>query len=802
MRGYFGVTVASIRQGVEKIYFRRKTSDKQGGPIPNHAREGNLDKVLIRDKVFNMKAYRLNFFVCLFLAALVFLVYWQVLDYDFVGFDDYKYVAENTEVRAGVTRKGFIWAFTQSHAGNWHPITWLSHMLDCDLFGLNAGRHHLTNLLFHIANTLLLFLVFRKMTGAIWKSGFVAALFALHPLHVESVAWVAERKDVLSTFFWMLTMWAYVRYAVRPKFGRYILVLIFFALGLMSKPMLVTLPFVLLLMDFWPLGRLQGCQWDGKSSTPAKKGTFFHLILEKAPLFGLTVILSFITLLALAQQGKEQSFDVLPLSAQISNALVSYVMYIGKTIWPKGLAVFYPFPRAIPIWQVVGAGLLLMGLSVVFIRAWKKRPYLAVGWLWFLGTLVPVIGVVQAGNQAMADRYTYIPLIGLFIMCAWGVPDLVKKWHYRKMGFGILTGLVLSTLMVCTWLQVQQWRDGISLFQHALKVTENNYVAHTNLGVLLNNKGRQKEAIEHHYEAIRIDPYFADAHNNLGIALHGQGKTMEGTKHFFEAIQIKPDFADAYHNLGNAMILQRNLKDAEKYFKKAIEIDPYRGDAYYNLGIICLERGEFRDAADRFSEALSIRPDFPVARTSLEIALEKLGEQKDALRKQKEVLKNDPNNVESYELLARRLETQGNFEGAAKHYKEVIRIDPDNVNAHYNLGNTLAHQGVYEEAIAHYMQVLRVRPDSADTHNNLGIVLARQGNLEEAVKHYSEALRIDPGFVRAHYNLGTVFERKGKPKEAVKQYSKALRIDPGLKAARSRLEMISKSSEKIKKKLP
>ena len=529
--------------------------------------------------------HRLEIGVCLFLVIATSLAYWQLPDHDFIGFDDDSYIAQNPYVRGGFSGENVIWAFTEFHAGNWHPLTWLSHMLDCELFGLKAGMHHLTNLLFHIANSILLFFVFRRMTGAIWQSAFVAALFALHPLHVESVAWVAERKDVLSTFFWMLTLWAYVRYTERPGVNRYIWVVILFALGLMAKPMVVTLPFVLLLMDFWPLGRMKlfsPVKGDGDSS---RKWLDLHLIWEKVPLFILVLFSCVMTGLSEDGGGNLVSLGQFPLSVRLPNTLVSYASYIGKMIWPNNLAVFYPYPEAMSMWKTLGAGLLFIFISITVICYSRTRPYLAMGWLWYIGTLVPVIGLVQVGSQSMADRYTYIPLIGLFIMIGWGIPDLLGKWRYRQIVLAIMAGMLISVLLVVTRIQAAYWKNGDTLFRHTLNVTENNFVAHNGLGVALVKSGRFPEAIHHYSEAVKIRRDFADAYNNLGTALGRLGKFDKAVECFSMALQAKPNSPkDAVHvNMGIALGNSGDLDGAITHFKEALRSNPGLVIAQQNL---------------------------------------------------------------------------------------------------------------------------------------------------------------------------------------------------------------------------
>jgi hypothetical protein len=540
-----------------------------------------------------MRPNRLKLIICLFLIVATTSVFWQVGSHDFVNYDDNQYITENQHVQAGLTWKGIAWAFTTTHASNWHPLTWMSHMLDCQLFGLKSAGHHFTSVLFHVANTLLLFLILNRMTGALWRSAFVAALFALHPLHVESVAWVSERKDVLSTFFWMLTMWAYIRYAERRGLKTYFLVLLFFALGLMSKPMLVTLPFVLLLMDYWPLGRLRlhSLSTPKQSNLRIRETPLFPLVWEKVPLFALTAVSSVVTFYA--QLGPIASLDKLPIDVRVTNALVSYVSYMGKMIWPQRLAVFYPHAGMPPMWQVILACLLLVGITVFAIRTARRSPYLPTGWLWYLGTLVPVIGIVQVGAQSMADRYTYIPLIGLFIIVSWGTADLVKRWRYQRHILSISGGVVLLALAIGTWSQARHWQNSVTLFTNALDVTSNNYLAHYNLGKAYGELGRFQEEFKEYQETIRINPRFARAHYNIGVLFGKMGNYSEELKAYERAIRLQPDYAKAYSN----------------------------------LGVVYAEKGLYAKAIRAFKEAVRLNPDDRVAQQNLRMAYEKVKEQ-------------------------------------------------------------------------------------------------------------------------------------------------------------------------------
>jgi Flp pilus assembly protein TadD len=560
-------------------------------------------------------------------------IFWQVHGFDFVSYDDDLYVYENPHVTNGLTRDGVFWAFTTGQAGNWHPLTWLSLMLDCQLFGPRPGGLHLVNLLLHIANTLLLFTVLKKMTDALWSSAFVAAVFALHPMHVESVAWIAERKDVLSTLFWMLTLLAYVGYVKRPGLLRYMTTILLFALGLMAKPMLVTLPFVLLLLDYWPLNRFgpQTAKTSGRQSYksgPAgpKFQNLYRVLFEKIPFFVLCAISSVITFLVQQSGGAVVGITALPLNSRVTNAFLSYAKYIGKMFWPQNLAIFYPFDLArFEFWQILLCILLLLFISIFVIYAGRKRRYLAVGWFWFVITLVPVIGFVQVGNQALADRYTYIPYIGLFIMIAWGLPELLSEWPYRKIAFGISIVVVLTALGISTYRQVGYWKNSFILFSHAIEVTQGNYLAYNNLGNAYCNLGRYREAVEAYRQAIKIKPDYAKAHNNLGNAYWNLGRHQESIEAYKQAVRKEPDYADAQYNLGNAYCNLGRYQEAIEAYQQAIKLKPDNAVAYNNLGFAYGKLGRYDEEIEAFGQAVRIKPDYAVARNNLADALLKQG---------------------------------------------------------------------------------------------------------------------------------------------------------------------------------
>ena len=477
--------------------------------------------------------------ICLGLALVTFASYWQVWNNSFIDFDDPLYVTDNRNIQSGFTIESFKWAFTTNQAYNWHPLTWFSLMLDYRLFGLNPAGYHLTNLGFHIANTLLLFYVLYLMTNALWSSVFVAALFALHPLHVESVAWISERKDVLSTFFWLLTMWFYVRYVKRPSFASYMPVFITLSLGLMAKQMLVTLPFVLLLMDFWPLNRFLN-----------SKFSILNSIIEKIPLMCLSLIASLIVLYVQSQATLVRGMHQFPVGFRIENVLLAYVGYIGKLFYPLNLGILYPYPLTNPpVWQVATAGLLLLCISIAVFRFSHNRRWLIVGWLWYLGTLIPVIGLVQVGLQSMADRYTYIPLTGLFIIISWGVAELAQKLKCKPAVLAATAIVVLIFLSILTYRQVSFWKDSITLFEHTVSVTKNNDILHYNLGRLYLQKGVPDKAIEHWSEAVRIKPDQPTIHKNLAALLAQNGRLDEAIDHYRQALIYKPDDTQARENL-------------------------------------------------------------------------------------------------------------------------------------------------------------------------------------------------------------------------------------------------------------
>jgi protein O-mannosyl-transferase len=631
------------------------------------------------------------------LLLMVAIVFGPAVRCGFVSFDDDAYVYDNPHVTHGLTAESIAWSFTTFHSCNWHPLTWLSHELDCQLYGTqHPGLHHLTNVVLHAAVAISLLLVLWQMTGSLWPSAFVAAVFAVHPLRVESVAWVSERKDLLSGLFFMLTLGAYLHYVRHPfSWGRYLLVIATFALGLMAKPMLVTLPFVLLLLDYWPLRRFS-VGWGGScTATPgatvqlspqqeplaASQATWRPLIVEKLPLLLLSAVSCMVT--SLAQQKALVPVDVVPISSRIANAVVSYVAYLGQFVYPLGLAVFYPHPQdGLAVWKIAVASAVLVVASIAAVLAWRRFPYLFVGWFWYVGMLVPVIGVMQVGSQAMADRYTYLPQIGLCIAVAWGAAAAGQRFlsaeriaAYRGWVYGAAAALVLAGLMVCAQRQVSFWRSSEMLWARAVACTPNDASLHDRLGAALADGHKLDAAVAEYRNAIRIDPEYASAHNGLGKALAEQGRGDEAIAEYGRAIALKPDYANAYNNLG-AALTTRNDIDA---------------------------------AAAQFRQALKIKPDFALAHSNL----------------------------------AKILVKQGRDDEAIVEYRGAIESDPGCADVHNDLGVILAKRGQLDAAIIEFRQALAIKPDVAETQANLATALGEQARIANVLRRQGQLYRVN-----------------------------------------------------------
>ncbi|MBI2822453.1 MAG: tetratricopeptide repeat protein [Acidobacteria bacterium] len=643
----------------------------------------------------------------LILAALTLAAFWNTLDNDFVLYDDNVYVTTNRHVQQGVTPAGLQWAFTTTHGANWHPLTWMSHMLDCELFGLNPRGHHLTSLLLHLANTLLLFAALQGVTGALWRSAFVAALFAVHPMHVESVAWIAERKDVLSTLFWMLTLLAYIRYVQRPAPKRYLWVAVIFALGLMAKPMLVTLPLLLLLLDYWPLQRLKSDFHKGQRK-PLPVGP---LIVEKVPLFALAAASSMMTLYAQSSGQAVRTLQEIPFGSRLANAIASYVQYVTKMFWPRNLAAFYPHPgNVLPAWQVALALAFLIGITALCIRWARARPYLLVGWLWYVVALLPVIGIVQVGDQAMADRYSYVPLVGLFVIVVWGTADMLPKWLNRGVLPATVAAAAVLLLALQSGSQVGTWRDSFTLFDHARRVVDGNYLAHNNLGFLFARQGKLDAAIEQYREALRFRPRYAHAHNNLGAALAALGRGDQAMVHYAAALEILPDYVEARVNVGIELAARGEMEQAVRHFSQALRLNPDDPKAHYNFGLVLAGLGRVDQAVEHYRSALENRPDY----------------------------------AEAYVALGVLLAQQGRLDDAVTQYQRALQIRPDYADAHINLGIELAQQNRVDQALGHFAEAARIHPASAEAHFNLARAYLLLGDGRRAQQEYSILRGLNP----------------------------------------------------------
>jgi tetratricopeptide (TPR) repeat protein len=760
--------------------------------------------------------------VCLLLIAANLAVFAPVLSFDFIHYDDPLYVTTNPYIRDGITGDGVRWVFTHEHGGSWHPLTGLSHMLDCELFGLRPGGHHLTSIVLHTVNSLLLFGLLQAATGATWRSGIVALLFAAHPLHVEPVAWVSGRKDVLSTCFAFLSLWAYIAYGRRGAARRYALALVLFALALMAKPMLVTLPLVFLLLDYWPLGRFvvargasesdrggaaqQGDETGGvdeagdRASAPVRRSPA-ALVIEKLPLLALAALVSAVTYLGHRSAGTLTGGESISAGQRLANALVSYVRYLGKSVWPVGLTVHYPHPNlpgGVPWawWQVAAAAALLLLVSLWVLRQRHDRPYALVGWLWYLVTLVPVLGLVQVGRHAMADRYTYVPLVGVTIALVWGAAAVGRRlglsgergrqplppgelggrtshanpWRPVLGGLAVVTVALLAARAAS---QVRYWRDTATLLEHALAVAPDAPEMHWTLGRELREQGRVDEAIEHFRRAVAIRPEYPDADIDLGVALWTQGRTDEAVSHYERALRAAPENAGGHNALGMALQAQGNVAVAIEHYREAVRLRPGYPEAHTNLGTALHGTGQLDEAALHYGEALRLDPQRVEARINLAHLLAASGKLDEAILLYRTALEMAGDNAAVHLALARALQASERHADAIAHLQRAQALGADGAEVHSGLGLTLYHQGKIADAIAHYQQALATRPGDAVTHNRLGRALYAVGRTEEAIGQFRRAVQIQPAFANAHRNLAVALESQGKVEEARGHYAQA-----------------------------
>ena len=672
----------------------------------------------------------LAFAICISLLVLVFFVYWPVRHFEFINFDDGDYVFQNPYVQAGLTRAGVVWAFTTGFASNWHPVTWLSHMFDCQIFGTNAGPHHMVNVAIHSINSILLFLLLRRMTGVMWRSAIVAGLFALHPLRVESVAWIAERKDVLCGLFWMLTTWMYVGYVQsRPGSARikfYFSMLGCFVLGLMSKAVIVTLPFTLLLLDYWPLRRI------GKISLR-------QAVLEKVPFLALSLASSVVTLLVQARA--RPTFDALPLGLRLANALVSYQQYLRKLFLPDDLAVFYPHPMRWPFWYVVLSASVIVAISWVVARYKREYPYLPVGWLWFLGAFIPMIGIIQVGSQSMADRYSYIPEIGLAIALIWGGADLLKAFKAPPALAGGIATVTLGVCCVFTYFQIAFWKDSITLFTHAAAKTSNNVIAYVNRGYELACRERYADAISDFETALRIKPDDAGALANIGTAYAKVDEKLKAAIYYETCLKINPAHAGANNGMGRLLEDAGHFDDAIPYFQRALASKTNLAEAENNWGFALAHKGDMSNAIDHYETALRI----------------------------------DANNGEAHNNLGVALAGLDRMPAALKHFARAVELKPADAQVQNNYANMLADAGKFDDAVTHYHVALKIRPDYLNARSNLGRTLVRQKKWGDAIVQFETARKLDTNDVEVLESLAGAYAETGQFSDAVAVANEALR---------------------------
>ena len=689
--------------------------------------------------------------VCVFLALAILAVFGQTAGFGFVNYDDNKYVYENPVVQKGLTWEGARWALTYSEIGHWHPLTWLTHMADCQFYGLWAGGHHITNVALHTVTTLLLFLVLRQMTGSLWRSVFVAAVFAIHPLRAESVAWIAERKDVLSGMFFMLTLLAYVHYVRQPSLGRYVLVALLFGLGLLSKNMLVTLPFVLLLLDWWPLGRMRHeVAQGGKEGSRRPSIPFWGLVKAKIPLMLLSAGSCVATSLVSEKLGDVDRVSVL---ARLGNAVVSYVVYLRQMVFPVGLAAPYPYPHSgPPIWKICVALVVLATVTAGVVACRQKRPFLLMGWLWYLGMLVPAIGIVQISYYSHADRYTYLPEIGLAIAGTWAVADLSARWKHRRVVLGALMIAVIGALAICGHIQTSYWKDGESLWTHTLACTSNNFVAHLDLADLLRLEGKLDEATVQYRQALAIRPDNVETINDLGIILGMKGQDAAAIEQFQKALAIRPGYADTHVNLGNVLMHGR-LDEAIAEYRKALAITPDKVEILNNLGKALAMKGDDAAAIAQYQKVLAIQPGYANAHFNLANRLLKVGRLEEAAAQYQKALEIQPNDAEARNKLGKTLILQGDFDAAMSCFQKTTAMSPDPFSRWFNLGNGFLQQEDWPTAMVCFRQALKINPRSADACANLGMACFKQGDTKEAIDSWQAALAINPDQLYVLNNL-------------------------------------------------
>jgi tetratricopeptide (TPR) repeat protein len=686
-------------------------------------------------KFFEFARRRPSLVISLVLGLMTFLLYAPIVRDGFVNYDDQGYITQNAHVSKGLSWPGIVWAFKSDDLANWHPLTWISHMADCQLFGLNPAGHHFTNVLLHTANTLLVFFLLRQMTSKIWPSACVAAFFGWHPLHVESVAWASERKDVLSAFFWLLTMMVYVKYVRKPGAFIYLLALVLFACALMSKPMAVTLPFVLLLMDFWPLKRLAPASRNAETNFPNERRSGYwqttaSVFGEKLPFFALSLADCCITFLAQKNGGAVLSVSALPFSYRLANARWSYLRYVSSTLCPTGLCVIYPYKAHLPVVLVTVSILLLVIWSVLFLLWRKKFPYLLVGWLWFLGTLMPTIGLVQVGAQSMADRYMYIPSIGLFILIIWSVNDLIR-FHPPLRNVCLFMGTVaLALCLITTSVQISYWRNTMTLFTHAINVTGDNSVAYYCLGTAYLEAGDRPDALALFKKSVEIEPDYYPAQYDFGRMLLADGDYHGALSHFDSAKNLAGRNAKLESDMGQLLLGSGRNTESLAYLRTAAQLEPDSPENHYYLGLALQNIAHDNEAILEYSNALRLQPDYSDARYGLAYALTMAGRTNEALAQYQAEVDRHSNDPEAHYNLGLALLDNRQFADAEKEFSLELQLSPAEFKAHYRLAQALAGEHQFAEAAAQYRAALQILPNFPDAKKELDTLLAAHSELK------------------------------------------------------------------------
>lgn len=700
------------------------------------------------------------------------IVYSQTANFEFVNLDDSLQLTANSHVQAGFSWENIKWSFTPESPCS--PLTWFMYTFLYSIFGLNPGPYHTVSVLFHITSSLLLFFTLKIMTGQLWKSAFVGALFAVHPINVESVAWIAELNNVLSAFFWVLTIMVYSIYARRPGVLRYFLVLLVFELGLLAKPVLMTLPFVLLLLDYWPLKRFQFGKGNDRnneehpSRIEYKKASIFRLVIEKMPFLILSAVSILLSLLAVKRHATFTSFEAAPTTLRVANALVSYTKYLGKLFWPQDLALLYPYPHMIPWWHIAGACVLLLTITILALKSLHKYPYFIVGWLWFIGTLVPFLGIIQSGMwPEMADRYAYVTFIGVFMIIAWGIPDLFKDWIYRDKILPFAGVGVLIVLMAVTWKQLGYWENSITLFEHVLGVNKTCYTTHVNLGNAFADRGEKEKAIAHYLEVLRFDPEHPDAHFNLAVIYDEQGKTDEAIDHYSKCLQADRNKADVLINLGILFESKGEMQKAVDQYLEAIRIDPGSVEAYNNLGNIMLKHGNINEAIGYYEAALENNPGYDEIHSNLGTAFVHKGKLNDAIVQFTKAIEINPDNSEANNNLQKARQIKKTIENSIVKLKESLKNDPENPSLHCRLGEIYTKMGDSENAIAQYRNALSIDPGFLQALHGMVIVYSNNKEYEKALGMLEKMRQIDPENADIFYNSACMYSKLNRVKESL-----------------------------------